>query len=304
MAALYFADLDPTLITFGQMAAIDKPCNLINSDRFYRFENSRSGYFGPTYDPIPNLPYFASHFGRQIMLGDDSTGVAYIGKDDHVHFRPYDTDQAFRTHRLIPEDVGYVHRIENLAANYEPNIQPTTINLNDTVTPFDCFVEVKNDTEALADIGVSLEEEEAGEEGNGGKGDDQLDANETISTEEKQSNNATNTSGATGSSNKTLISLIMPGFAGNESSMFRSVINDESNPMEETNSNLTIDLNATASKIVDTIKDSTATIKVPQLPAMPKFVVRSTGFVTGSRCSNDLECISRNCKRKQCRSRE
>lgn len=113
-AALALDDLSPTVITFGQPPAIDAPCAIINSDKFYRFINSRVGRHGTTYDPVPYLPYNAKHFGHQIMLGVDATGVAYIGKDTQVEFNPPDAANGFASHCLEPADVGYIHRIESL----------------------------------------------------------------------------------------------------------------------------------------------------------------------------------------------
>lgn len=112
-AALYMADLAPVVITFGQPPTIDAPCELLNSDRYYRFENSRVGRRGTTYDPVPYLPICANQFGMQIMLGEDPTGVAVIGKDTELEFTPYDAADGFASHRLTP-DVGYIRRIEAL----------------------------------------------------------------------------------------------------------------------------------------------------------------------------------------------
>jgi len=120
VGALYLADLRPILITFAQPPTIDAPCDLINSDKYYRFENSRvrENRGTTTYDPVPYLPVRASHFGHQIMLGEDATSVAYIGKDTAVQFRPWDTDNGFASHRLTPSGIGYIHRIESIVAEY------------------------------------------------------------------------------------------------------------------------------------------------------------------------------------------
>jgi Lipase (class 3) len=113
-AALYLSDLSPTVITFGQPPAIDAPCELIHPENFYRFENSRVGWRGTCYEPVPYMPYDADQFGRQIMLGEDDTGVAYIGLNTEVEFRPYDAANGFASHRLEPDGVGYIHRIDSL----------------------------------------------------------------------------------------------------------------------------------------------------------------------------------------------
>jgi Lipase (class 3) len=114
-AALYLSDLNPIVITFGQPPAIDAPCDLLDEEQFFRFENSRVGRRGTTYDPVPYLPYNANQFGRQIMLGEDATGVAYMGTmNTEVEFRPFDAANGFASHRLTPDNVGYIHRIESL----------------------------------------------------------------------------------------------------------------------------------------------------------------------------------------------
>jgi pimeloyl-ACP methyl ester carboxylesterase len=113
IAAIYVADLLPQLITFGQPPTLDMPCPLVNSDRTVRFENSRVGRRGTTYDPVPYLPYQARHFGNQIMLGEDATGVAFIGQDTDIEFNPWDAENFFASHRLT-SNVGYMTRIDSL----------------------------------------------------------------------------------------------------------------------------------------------------------------------------------------------
>jgi hypothetical protein len=118
VAAIALADLNPTVITFGQPPVLDLPCDAIDHGAVYRFENSRAGWFGPTYDPVPTTPYEAGHIGHQIMLSDDSTGVAYIGLDSEQTFWPLDFDKGFASHRLEPQKVGYNARIQNLVRSY------------------------------------------------------------------------------------------------------------------------------------------------------------------------------------------
>jgi hypothetical protein len=117
VAAISLADLAPIVITFGQPPVVDLPCNAIDHGTIYRFENSRTGWFGPTYDPVPAIPYPARHIGHQIMLSDDSTGVAYIGSDSEQTFWPLDFANAFASHRLETKD-GYSGRIQNLVRSY------------------------------------------------------------------------------------------------------------------------------------------------------------------------------------------
>lgn len=111
VAALYLADLNPLLITFGQPPTIDKPCELINEDRYLRFENSREGWWGRTYEPVPYLPYDANHMGHQILLAEYGR-AAYLGKG-HVTFGPWDVANLFSTHRLSTGN-GYFPRLASL----------------------------------------------------------------------------------------------------------------------------------------------------------------------------------------------
>lgn len=53
VAALFLADLNPYIITFGQPATIDSPCDLIPSARMYRFVNTKvTDTIGIAYDPV------------------------------------------------------------------------------------------------------------------------------------------------------------------------------------------------------------------------------------------------------------
>jgi pimeloyl-ACP methyl ester carboxylesterase len=57
VAALYLADLNPYVITFGQPPTVEAPCNLVTSDRVYRWVNTKNaGASGIAYDPVPMAP--------------------------------------------------------------------------------------------------------------------------------------------------------------------------------------------------------------------------------------------------------
>ena len=114
IAAIVLSDLSPVVITFGQPPTIDASCPLLDGNSIYRFENSRIGRRGTTYDPVPYLPYRASQYGHQIMLGDDTTRVAYIGQSTGIEFEPWDSENCFATHRLTSDSVGYLDRIDAL----------------------------------------------------------------------------------------------------------------------------------------------------------------------------------------------
>lgn len=90
VAAVVLADLNPTVITFGQPPTVDAPCPLLNGERIYRFVNTKATAVGIAYDPVPMAPGLgADHFGNMIILSDDPTGVAFIGLDANEYFHPF-----------------------------------------------------------------------------------------------------------------------------------------------------------------------------------------------------------------------
>jgi hypothetical protein len=90
VSALYLADLNPYVMTFGQPSTVDAPCGVLTSDRIYRFVNTKTTSVGIAYDPIPMSPGLgADHFGHMIVLGDDPSGVAFIGLDAQDFLQPF-----------------------------------------------------------------------------------------------------------------------------------------------------------------------------------------------------------------------
>eukprot|EP00545_Synedropsis_sp_CCMP1620_P002744 CAMPEP_0119008414 /NCGR_PEP_ID=MMETSP1176-20130426/3675_1 /TAXON_ID=265551 /ORGANISM="Synedropsis recta cf, Strain CCMP1620" /LENGTH=483 /DNA_ID=CAMNT_0006960739 /DNA_START=67 /DNA_END=1518 /DNA_ORIENTATION=- len=122
VAGLYLADLNPYIITFGQPATIDAPCPLITSERYYRFINTKeTENLGIAYDPIPMAPGLgADQFGQMIVLGPDSTGVAYLGLDAQDFLHPYTVgvEAHFMVNGSTPYS-GYEDRLNALMANGE-----------------------------------------------------------------------------------------------------------------------------------------------------------------------------------------
>lgn len=125
MAALYLADLNPYVITFGQPVTIHAPCPLVTSERWYRFVNTKASEtlnFGIVYDPVPFLPGSgASHFGYMILLSDDDSGLASIGLDAQDYFGPPNV-LGFQAHTISSsagsEYPGYLQRISAIAQYY------------------------------------------------------------------------------------------------------------------------------------------------------------------------------------------
>jgi hypothetical protein len=120
VAGLIFADLNPYVITFGQPPTLDAPCPLVTAGRLFRFVNTKSsGKLGITYDPVPMSPGLgADLFGHMIVLGDDTSGVAYIGLDAQDFFGPLNVD-GFEAHSMVSTTPfpGYLDRIQTLMKN-------------------------------------------------------------------------------------------------------------------------------------------------------------------------------------------
>jgi Lipase (class 3) len=124
-AAVYMADLNPYVITFGQPPTIYSPCQLITSDRWYRYVNTKnveSGLVGISYDPVPFAPGLgADQFGHMLMLSDDPIDMAYIGLDSQDSFSPLNVN-GFEAHSMVHEVgsnySGYLDRIQRIVSSY------------------------------------------------------------------------------------------------------------------------------------------------------------------------------------------
>lgn len=84
VAAVFFADLNPTVITFGQPPALSGSCTLVQSSKWYRFINTDTdpGLLGLTIDPVTCLKGMAEwvqHYGHAITMGNSDTSIAYGG---------------------------------------------------------------------------------------------------------------------------------------------------------------------------------------------------------------------------------
>jgi hypothetical protein len=115
IAAIILADLNPIVITFGQPPTINTPCELLTSERIYRFVNTKVTDLGIAYDPVPMAPGLgADHFGNMIILSDDSTGVALIGLDANEYFHPFFNGVDAHYMRGDTASPGYADRIDSL----------------------------------------------------------------------------------------------------------------------------------------------------------------------------------------------
>lgn len=153
VAAVYMADLNPYVITFGQPPTIYNPCQLITSDRWYRYVNTKnvmSGLVGITYDPVPFAPGLgADQFGHMIMLSDDPTDVAYIGLDTQDSFSPLNVN-GFEAHSMVhaigSNYSGYYDRLQMIVASYANTSYPVNLSGYSSgslcVSPFMLFLNV------------------------------------------------------------------------------------------------------------------------------------------------------------------
>uniref|UniRef100_A0A7S4NAS7 Fungal lipase-type domain-containing protein n=1 Tax=Odontella aurita TaxID=265563 RepID=A0A7S4NAS7_9STRA len=119
LAGLYLADLNPYVITFGQPYTIDAPCDMVTSERWYRFVNTKFGSVGISYDPVPFVPGLgADAFGHMMLVSNDDTGVSYIGLDAQDSFGPLNVG-GFEAHSMVGtnEHPGYLDRIDAIISH-------------------------------------------------------------------------------------------------------------------------------------------------------------------------------------------
>uniref|UniRef100_A0A7S1YYV1 Fungal lipase-type domain-containing protein n=1 Tax=Trieres chinensis TaxID=1514140 RepID=A0A7S1YYV1_TRICV len=115
LAGIYLAELNPYVITFGQPLTLEAPCDLVTSERWYRFVNTKVGN-GISYDPIPFVPApGADYFGHMVILGDEHESVSFIGLDAQDSFGPPGPEaHSMEGSETAP---GYLPRISKLMVN-------------------------------------------------------------------------------------------------------------------------------------------------------------------------------------------
>mmetsp|Transcript_22878 Transcript_22878/g.49498 ORF Transcript_22878/g.49498 Transcript_22878/m.49498 type:complete len:380 (+) Transcript_22878:401-1540(+) len=117
----------PTVITFGQPPAMDKDCDFIPSERFYRYVNSMKE-IGENDDIGFDLISFSPstwsnsvHYGYYILVGEDPTAVKYLGFDEAYEFTPAQADWQKDAHSMNGKPYSYQTRMSNLVSNI-PNV--------------------------------------------------------------------------------------------------------------------------------------------------------------------------------------
>ncbi|KAG7344415.1 lipase class 3 [Nitzschia inconspicua] len=117
VAAVFLADLNPYVITFGQPPTLVAPCNLVTTERIFRYVNTMKTDLSIAYDPVTMTPGLdANHFEKMIVLGDDPTGVAFVGLDDQEFLQQNLNGIAAHYMTGNGTDPGYIDRIDALTA--------------------------------------------------------------------------------------------------------------------------------------------------------------------------------------------
>ena len=124
-AGILLYSLNPYTITFGQPPAVDAGCELIVSERFYRFVNSKQEQDEDDdigFDPVVFSPTFVSksvHYGYFILLGEDTSAAKLLGLDQNYTFQPsfFDRQNEIAAHTMDGFPYSYRARVESLLNN-------------------------------------------------------------------------------------------------------------------------------------------------------------------------------------------
>ena len=125
LASILLYSSNPMLITFGQPLAVSRNCDLIRSERVYRYVNSvflkneTEPYIA--YDPVPLLPAAGQgrgHYGYYLLLGDDTTALKFLGvNDEDSNFSPGAQESAVPHTMGAGPDFSYEARVTALFDN-------------------------------------------------------------------------------------------------------------------------------------------------------------------------------------------
>ena len=146
IAAVVFADLDPTVITFGGPQGLLAPCRFINEERVFRFinimvviETEKKGTihrYNLRHDWGAFLPG-ADHFGHAILLSDQLNAVTTYQEislaDTWIKKDNYDFElcaHALKENACTGPDVeghGYIERVDRLRESYKDGTLTSTM---------------------------------------------------------------------------------------------------------------------------------------------------------------------------------
>jgi len=130
IASILLYDWQPTVVTFGQPPAVDRGCEWIPSERFYRYINSKvedneDDDLG--FDVVPFVPTIVSgsaHYGHALLLGDDVDGgsaIKYLGFNE-IDFEPALVDLDIYAHTMAATsdaDYSYEARINAIVDTFQ-----------------------------------------------------------------------------------------------------------------------------------------------------------------------------------------
>jgi len=114
--------------------AADPDCDLVPSERFYRFVNSKKEDDEDNdiaFDPVPFSPKFISgsvHYGHYIVLGEDENNAVYAGFDNDAIFEPEigDAQNEIGAHSLMGFPYSYESRIGSLLQTAQNTNMPVS----------------------------------------------------------------------------------------------------------------------------------------------------------------------------------
>ena len=123
VAAITLYSLNPIVVTFGQPPTADADCPYVRNERFYRYvnwmqdleEDDDIGFDLVVY--APNWVSGSVHYGYNILVGEDPTGVFYGGYGDEVEFFPNRIDDKANAHSMGGFNYSYQARVEALFQN-------------------------------------------------------------------------------------------------------------------------------------------------------------------------------------------
>lgn len=119
LAAMSFNAFNPFGITFGEIQAVETPCPLIESDRWWRFINTEQVDGSLVYDRLAARRYsrFPKALGHTLLLSSvDSTAVAHMGIDRAWEYDP--SDVRILPNRRSDSVFKYYDRISAVTTAY------------------------------------------------------------------------------------------------------------------------------------------------------------------------------------------
>lgn len=131
IAQIDLAHYNPTIYVFGQYPTFQPNCTTANSDRWYRFVNTGYcrllGYEFMAYDFQTTVNRGEVDYGQMILLSDDVTGVAALGRDAQSWDVQYPLITGLSAHSFQKNETpwawpcgikGYRERLDDMLTEY------------------------------------------------------------------------------------------------------------------------------------------------------------------------------------------